>query len=64
MGKFFPAFARHAKALELLELRQGTMPVLEYVAKFTELAHFSDDEVAIDIAKVKIFEDGLKLPIW
>ena len=33
MGKYFSAFARHAKAQEFLELKQ-------YVAKFIELAHF------------------------
>ena len=38
MDKYFLAFARHAKAQEFLELKQGTMTVLEYVAKFTELA--------------------------
>ena len=38
MGKYFPDSARHAKAREFLELRQGTMIVLEYVAIFTELA--------------------------
>ena len=64
MGKFFQASARHAKAREFLELKQGTMIVLEYVAKFTELAHFGDDYVASDMAKVKKFEDGLKLSIW
>ena len=63
MEKFFPASARHAKAREFLELRQGTMTVLEYVANFTELAHFSDDYVATDMAKVIKFEDGLKLSI-
>ena len=40
MGKYFSASARHAKAREFLELRQGTMTVLEYVARFTELACF------------------------
>ena len=40
MRKYFPATARHAKAREFLELKQGTMTVMEYVAKFTELAHF------------------------
>ena len=64
MGKFFPASARHAKAREFLELKQGTMTVLEYVAKFTELARFGDDYVASDMAKVRKFEDGLKLSIW
>ena len=63
MSKFFSASARHAKALEFLELRQGAMTVMEYVAKFTKLAHFSDDYVATDMAKVRKFEDGLKLSI-
>ena len=39
------------------------MTVLEYVAKFTELAHFEDDYVASNMAKVRKFEDGLKLSI-
>ena len=63
MGKFFLASVRHAKAREFLELKQGTMSVLEYVAKFTELAHFIDAYVSIDMAKVRKFEDGLKLSI-
>ena len=63
MGKYFPATARHAKAQELLELRQGTMTGMEYAARFTELAHFKDDYVATNVAKVKRFENGLKLPI-
>ena len=63
MDKYFPVSARHSKAREFLELKQGTMIVLEYVAKFTKLAHFADDYVAIDMAKVRKFEDGLKLSI-
>ena len=39
------------------------MTVLEYVAKFIELAHFADDYVATNMAKVRKFEDGLKLSI-
>ena len=35
--------------------------MLEYVAKFTELARFGDDYLAIDMAKVRKLEDGLKL---
>ena len=61
MGKFFPASARHVKAREFLELKQGNITVLEYVAKFTELACFEDNYVATDRAKVWKFEDGLKL---
>ena len=63
IGKYFPASARHAKARESLEMRQGTMTVLEYVARFTKLAHFEDDHVATDTAKVRKFEDGLQLSI-
>ena len=39
------------------------MTVLEYVAKFKELARFVDDYVASDMAKVRKFEDGLNLSI-
>ena len=63
MGKFFPASTRHAKVREFLELKQGNMTVLEYVAKFTESARFGDDYVATDMAKVRKFEDGWKLSI-
>ena len=38
--------------------------MLKYVAKFIELARFVDDYVATDMAKVRKFEDGLKLSIW
>ena len=63
MGKYFPDTARHAKAHKFLELKQGTMTVMEYVARFTELARFIDDYVATDMAKVRRFENGLKLSI-
>ena len=35
--------------------------MMDYVAKFTELAHFAD--VATDTTKVRIFDNGLKLSI-
>ena len=63
MGKYFPVFARHVKSREFLELKQGTMTVPKYVAKFTELAHFTNDYVDTNMAKVRKFEDGLKLSI-
>ena len=50
MDKYFPTSARHAKSWEFLELKQGTMTVLEYKARFTELARFTDDYVATDMA--------------
>ena len=61
MGKYFSAYAQQAKAREFLQLKQGMMTVLEYVATFIELARLVDDYVAIDMAKVRKFEDGLKL---
>ena len=63
MGKYFPDTARHAKAQEFLELKQRTMTVMDYVARFTELARFDDDYVATNMAKVRRFENGLKLSI-
>ena len=63
MGKYFSTSNRHAKAREFLELRQGTMTVLNYVARFTKLACFGNDYVATNATKVRKFEDGLKLSI-
>ena len=65
MSKYFLATTRHAKAQEFLELKQGMMTMMEYVARFTELSRFGDDYVAIDMAKVRRFENeyGLKLSI-
>ena len=63
MGKYFSATARHVKAQEFLELKQRAMTVIEYVARFTKLAHFADYYVATDAAKVKRFENVLRLSI-
>ena len=63
MGKYFPDTARHTKAQEFLELKQGTMTVMEYVARFTELARFADDYVATNMTKFRRFENELKLSI-
>ena len=38
MGKDFPDTARHAKAQEFLELKQRVMTVMDYMARFMELA--------------------------
>ena len=63
MGKYIPETARHAKAQDFLELKQGVTTVMDYVARLTELARFADDYVATDLAKVRRFENGLKLSI-
>ena len=64
MGKYFPETERYVKAQEFLELKQGATTMMGYVARFTELARFDDDYVATNIAKVRRFENGLKLSIW
>ena len=63
MGKYFLETARHAKAQEFLELKQGATTVMDYVARFIELARFADDYMATDLAKVRRFENELKLSI-
>ena len=39
------------------------MIVMEYVARFTELARSADDYVATDMTNVRRFENGMKLSI-
>ena len=63
ISKYFSATARYAKAQEFLELKQGAMTVIEYVARFIELARFADDYVATDAAKVSRIENELRLSI-
>ena len=53
MGKYFLNTAMYAKAQEFLELKYGTMMVMDYVPRFTELARFADDYMATDMAKVR-----------
>ena len=38
--------------------------MMDYSTRLTELARFFDDYVAANLAKVKRFENGLKLSIW
>ena len=63
MGKYFLETTRHAKAQEFLELKLGATTVMDYVARFIELARFADYYVVTDLAKVRRFENGLKLSI-
>ena len=39
------------------------MTLMDYVARFTELARFVDNYVATDMVKVRRFKNGLKLSI-
>ena len=60
MGKYFLEIV---KAQEFLELKQGVMTVMDYATRFIELARFANDYVATNMAKVRRFENGLKLSI-
>ena len=63
MGKYFSDTARHAKAQKFLELKQGAISMMDYVARFIELARFANDYVTTNMAKARRFENGLKLSI-
>ena len=60
MSKYFLEIA---KVQVFLELKQAAMTMMDYVTRFTELARFIDDHVATNWAKVRRFENGLKLSI-
>ena len=60
MCKYFPEIA---KAQEFLKLKQRPMTVMDYVTRFTDLARLVDDYMTTNLAKVRRFENGLKLSI-
>ena len=41
LGKYFGEVAKHAKRMEFEHLIQGTMSVLEYESRFSELSRFA-----------------------
>src|SRR3954466_1642934 len=63
MRKYYPEDVRGKKEIEFLELKQGSMIVLEYVSKFVELAkhyvHYTND-AAGEFSKCIKFENGLR----
>ncbi|XP_028125340.1 uncharacterized protein LOC114322266 [Camellia sinensis] len=58
--KYFLQCARDRKASKFEGLKQGSMIVVEYEAKFTELARFALHMVDIDYKKVRKFEGSLR----
>ncbi|KAL3717276.1 hypothetical protein ACJRO7_008796 [Eucalyptus globulus] len=52
--------AREVKMVEFQRLRQGTMTVDQYEAKFTELSRYAPELVENLVNRVKRFRDGLK----
>ncbi|XP_028103836.1 uncharacterized protein LOC114302921, partial [Camellia sinensis] len=58
--KYFPQCVRDRKVSKFMELKQNSMTVAEYEAKFTELARFTPHVVNTDYKKVRHFEGGLQ----
>ena len=62
LRKYFPEDVRGKKEIEFLELKQGNMSVVEYAAKFTELAkfypHYAEENA--EFSKCIKFENGLR----
>ncbi|XP_031116506.1 uncharacterized protein LOC116020164 [Ipomoea triloba] len=58
-GRFYPAHVKMAKYDEFLHLRQGSMTVQEYYAKFLALARFAPTLVLDEPRKAEKFINGL-----
>lgn len=62
LRKYFPEDVRGKKEIEFLELKQGSMTVTEYAAKFVDLskyyAHYNDADG--EFSKCIKFENGLR----
>ncbi|XP_028127500.1 uncharacterized protein LOC114323991 [Camellia sinensis] len=58
--KYFPQCTRDRKVSEFEWLKQGSITVVEYEAKFTELARFALHMVNTDYNKARKFESGLR----
>ncbi|GAB2290155.1 hypothetical protein Dimus_038092 [Dionaea muscipula] len=57
--KFFTAHFRAQKKTELLALKQGTMRIPEYEAKFFELGRFAPELLETEEDKMFLFERGM-----
>jgi hypothetical protein len=62
LNRYFPEDVRGKKEIEFLELKQGDMSVIEYAAKFVELAKFYPHYTAenAEFTKCVKFENGLR----
>ncbi|XP_058192072.1 uncharacterized protein LOC131309458 [Rhododendron vialii] len=59
LDKYLPTPFRLAKEQEFLNLKQGTMTVTQYAAKFEELSRYAQTAVATEDKKARRFEWGL-----
>ena len=60
---FYPISLQKAKEGEFMQLRQGSMSVLESTSKFIELSWFSPTFIADKRLKMNWFEAGLNLTL-
>ncbi|XP_058222966.1 uncharacterized protein LOC131332685 [Rhododendron vialii] len=61
LDKYFPTPLRLAKEQEFLNLKQGTMTVTQYAAKFEELSRYAQTAIATEDKKPMRFEWGLTI---
>jgi hypothetical protein len=60
LQRYFPQSFRDQKETEFLELKQGSMSVVEYETKFNQLSRYAIHLVDTDIKKARRFERGLR----
>ena len=60
LGKYFRKVAKHAKRMEFEHLIQGTMSVLEYESRFSELSSFALGMISEEGEKTRRFQQGLR----
>ncbi|XP_034695617.1 uncharacterized protein LOC117921767 [Vitis riparia] len=56
LGKYFGEVAKHAKRMEFEHLIQGTMSVLEYESRFSELSRFALGMISEEGEKARSFQ--------
>ena len=57
---YYPRDIQQTKEREFLTLKQGSMTVMEYAAKFNELSRFALHQVNTEERKMDHFEQGLR----
>ena len=60
LEKYVPRFMENQMELRFLELKQNSLTVVEYEAKFTELSRFVPEFVNTEEKKARRFQQGLK----
>ena len=59
-NKYYNVSILAAKVIEFSNLKQGNLPIIEYIRKFDRLARYAPDMVTTNTARVNRFLEGLK----